>query len=133
MLLLMLLRTQPYSRHTVVEEEEEPGEEEGSPPGAHSMTGEAVTHRREGAEQCEEAPGEHHPVVLFTHLAGESHRDESDPANQVADVEEEEASEETEAGVEQPRGLLAAPQVPQGRAEIPGSLHGPHSRCLSPC
>ena len=82
-----------------------------------------VAHGREGPEEGEEAAGEDHPVVLVLHLVAERHGDEGDAADEVANVEEEETSEEAEAGAEEPGGLLARPEAPEGGAEVPHALH----------
>ena len=63
-------------------------------------------------------------------MVGESHRDEGDATDEVADVEEEEASEKGEGGPEQPGRLLAGPQTPQGGGEVSDCVH-PHHLLLT--
>ena len=82
-----------------------------------------VAHGGKGAEEGEESAGENHSVVLILHLVAEGHGDEGDASDEVADVEEEETSEEAEAGAEEPGGLLARPQAPEGGAQVPHALH----------
>ena len=82
-----------------------------------------VAHGGEGAKEGEESAGKDHSVVLILHLVAEGHGDEGDASDEVADVEEEETSEEAEAGAEEPGGLLARPQAPKGGAQVPHALH----------
>ena len=76
-----------------------------------------AAHGGQGPQQGEQHPGEHHPVVLVVGT-GERHEDEGDASDDVADVEEEEATEEREA-----EGLLAGPQDPLGGVEVPHGVH----------
>jgi len=108
------------------EEKEKPWEEESSAPGSQPVTCQAVAHCREASKKCEEAAGENHPVVLVLHLVGQGHRDEGDATDEVADVKEKEASEEGEGGSEEPGGLLAGPQAPEGGGEVPDCVHRRH-------
>merc|ERR550534_578868 len=94
------------------------------------MTGQAITHCREASKKCEKSSGKNHLVLLVVHLIRESHRDEGDATDEVADVKEEEASEEGEGGPEQPGRLLAGPQTPQGGGEVSHCIH-PHHLLLT--
>ena len=127
------------------EEEEKPWEQESSAPGSQSVACQAenirgarlakkthwfqispVTHCGETSKKCEEAAGKNHPVVLVLYLVGQGHGDEGDATDEVADVKEKEASEEGEGGSEEPRGLLAGPQAPEGGGEVPHCVHRRH-------
>ena len=59
-------------------------------------------------------------------MVRQGHRDEGDATDEVADVKEQEASEEGEGGPEEPRGLLAGPQAPEGGGEVPHCVHRRH-------
>lgn len=108
------------------EEEEKPWKQESSAPGSQPVTCQAVTHCREASKKCEEATSKNHSVVLVLHLVGQGHRNEGNAADEVADVKEKKASEEGEGGSEEPRGLLAGPQGPEGGGEVPDCVHPHH-------
>ena len=85
-----------------------------------------VAHCREASKKCEKSSSKNHLVLLVVHLVGEGHRDEGDATDEVADVKEKEASEEGEGGSEEPGGLLAGPQAPEGGGEVPDCVHRRH-------
>ena len=104
------------------EEEEEPGEEEAPTPGPQSVAGKKVADRRDRGEEAKEAAVDNHPIP-FLHLVGQGHCDEGNPGDEVADVEEEEKSEEGLGGPEDAGRLLVSPDRPEGAGEVPHRLH----------
>jgi len=102
--------------------EQDPWYQESTLPFSHSMTGETVAHSREGSEKSKETTAQHHPFAIFD-VVRQSHGDQGDPSNQVADVEEEKAAKERIGCPQDLHRLLAGPQRPQGRAEVPDGLH----------
>ena len=104
------------------EEEEEPGEEEAPAPGPQSVAGKKVADRRDGGKEAKEAAVDDHPIP-FLHLVGQGHCDEGNPGDEVADVEEEEKSEEGLGGPEDAGRLLVGPDRPEGGGEVPHRLH----------
>ena len=81
-----------------------------------------VAHSRERSEKSKETTTEHHPFAIFD-VVRQSHGDQGDPSDQVADVEEEKAAKERIGCPQDLHRLLASPQGPQGRAEVPDGLH----------
>ena len=104
------------------EEEEEPGEEEASAPGPQAVAGKKVADGRDGGEEAKEAAVDDHPIPLL-HLVGQGHCDEGNPGDEVADVEEEEKSEEGLGGSKDAGRLLVGPDRPQSGGEVPHRLH----------
>ena len=105
------------------EEEEEPGKEEAPAPGAQPVAGKKVADRGDGGKEAKEAAVDDHPVP-FLHLVGQGHCDEGNPRDEVANVEEEEKSEEGLGGPVDAGRLLVGPDGPQGGGEVPDGLHG---------
>ena len=105
------------------EEEEEPGKEEAPAPGAQPVAGKKVADRGDGGKEAKEAAVDDHPVP-FLHLVGQGHCDEGNPGDEVANVEEEEKTEEGLGGPEDAGGLLVGPDGPEGGGEVPHGLHG---------
>ena len=105
------------------EEEEEPGEEKASAPGAQSVACKKVADGRDRGKEAKEAAVDDHPIPLL-HLVGQGHCDEGDPRDEVANVKEEEKSEERLGGPEDAGRLLVGPDRPEGGGEVPHRLHG---------
>lgn len=111
------------------EVEHQPRQQETTPPGPDSMTSQAVAECRHRGEHTEH-PTEHDHALLLVVVIHEAHGDESDPGHKVADIEEEEASEERSGGSEDPGGFLVGTDGPEGLGQSSQGLHcrgGTHS------
>merc|ERR1711944_164763 len=104
------------------EEEEEPWEEEAPAPGAKTVAGKKVADGRDGGKEAEEAAIDDHPIPVL-HLVGHGHCDEGNPRDEVANVKEEEKSEEGLGGPVDAGRLLVGPDRPESGGEIPHRLH----------
>jgi len=104
------------------EEEEEPWEEEAPAPGAKAMASKKVADRGDRGKEAEEAAVDDHPIPLL-HLVGQGHCDEGNPRDEVANVKEEEKSEEGLGGPVDAGRLLVGPDCPEGGCEVPHCLH----------
>ena len=105
------------------EEKEKPGKEETPAPGPESVAGKEVADRGHGGEETKETAVDDHSIPLL-HLVRQCHRDQGDPGYQVANVKEEEKSEEGLGGPVDAGRLLVGPDGPQGGGEVPDGLHG---------
>ena len=57
-------------------------------------------------------------------LVGEGHGDEGDARDEIADIEEEETSQERVCGPQNSGSLVITPDSPEGGAEVPEGVHG---------
>ncbi len=101
--------------------EHEPGDQESTPPGAQPMRLQAVTGWGDGGKSAEKSAKEEHPVPVVV-LRGHSNHDHGDTRHHVADVEEQEASQQWGGGSQDFCQFLMASQGPQSRAQIPQCL-----------
>jgi len=75
------------------EEEKKPRKEQISTPSSETMAGQGVTYCRYGSKQAKQSTVENHFTSILQ-LIGQCHGDQGDSRDEVADVEEEEKSEE---------------------------------------
>jgi len=102
--------------------EQNPWDKKSALPFPHPMTRKTVAHGRKRGKQTKEATTEDHALPVC-YLVCERHGDQGDPGYQVTDVEEKETAQKRICGSENPGRLLAGPDGPECRAEIPDGLH----------
>ena len=87
------------------------------------MACQEIAHRRHRGKEAKETAVDDHSVPLL-HLVGQRHGDQCNSRDEVANVEEEEKSEDGVGGSVDSRRLLVCPDRPQGGGEVPHGLHG---------